>query len=53
MKNFFFFFWDRRFHYAALAGLELALQTTLASNSKISACLCLLNVGIKSVYPHA
>lgn len=35
------------FHYAALTSLELSMKTRLTLNSQISACLYLLNAGIK------
>lgn len=50
---FFICFWFlRQFISVALAVLEPALKTRLASNSQRSTCLCLLNAGIKGLCHH-
>lgn len=43
---------DIGFCVTPLVALELAPNTRLASNSQKSACLCLLNIGIKGVCYH-
>jgi hypothetical protein len=47
-----FCFFGTRLLCVALAVLELALQSRLASNSQRSSCLCLLSARIKGVHHH-
>lgn len=49
----FFSFWETESHYVALTGLDFTMQTQLALNSQRFACLCLADIGIKSMKPHA
>lgn len=39
-------------YYAALHGLELIMQTSMASNPQRSACFYLLGAGVKDVCHH-
>lgn len=48
----FFFLVGQGYNYVDLSGLELAIHNRLASNSHISACLCLPSTGIKGVHHH-
>ena len=45
----FFDFFETGSHYVALVVLELTTQTSLASNSQRSTCLCLLSTEIKGM----
>ena len=47
------FVFETESYYVALAGLEFAMYTRLASNSHRAACVWLLSVDIKDLYPDA
>lgn len=47
-----FFFFSRWGLYVVLAVLKLTMRTSLASNSKRTACLCFLKAVIKGVHYH-